>query len=42
VSKFVPDDHANSAVIHRIIHVLLEIRRLQNAGGKVDRFNCEL
>src|SRR5580692_2737823 len=36
VSQFVADDHADGAIVHRIIHVLLKERRLQNAGGKVD------
>src|ERR1700676_3409262 len=33
---FVADRSAGLAVINRIIHLLVEIRRLQNAGWKID------
>src|ERR1039458_9801553 len=42
VSEFVSDDHADGAVIHGIIHVLLEKRRLQDASGEVDRIQLRI
>ena len=36
MNDFMSDDHANGAEINRIVFRRIEIRRLQNTGGKVD------
>src|SRR5208283_6054506 len=40
--EFVANHHPDRAVIHRVIQVLLEKWRLQNAGGKVDRIQLRI
>ena len=36
VREFMPDHHADGAVVHRVIHQLAVKRRLQDARGEVD------